>query len=84
MPFTPILFDNNTKITPKRLRHIETQAEQAISDIGTSIREDSTRPIKSESLSSEPTGNTARIYFNSSDNKMYGYNGTEWVLLSEV
>lgn len=85
MPFTPIVWiDGSVLITPARLRHMETQHEQAVADGTSTVRDDNTSPLKPGINASEPSGETGLMYYNSTDGKMYGYNGDEYVLLSEV
>ena len=63
-------------VTPERLRHLETQYELALVD----ARVNNTQ-LEVQVASTAPTGEQAMVYFNTENNKIYGYDGTEWVLL---
>ncbi len=63
-------------VTPEKLRHIETQYELALPD----ARVNNTQ-LEAQVASTAPTGEQAMVYFNTEDNQLYGYNGTEWVLI---
>ena len=66
----------NDLVTPARLRNIETQYEKALVD----ARVNNTQ-LDVQVASSAASGATAMVYFNSTDNKLYGYNGTSWIML---
>jgi len=79
MAFTPITFANwETLITPARLRHIETQYDKAADYIDQNMRQATNKALRAQVATSAPAGATGRFYFNSSDGKIYGYNGTNW------
>lgn len=63
-------------ITPGRLRNLETQHELALVD----ARVNNTELI-AQLASTAPAGEQAMIYFDTGDNKLYGHDGAEWVLL---
>ena len=84
MPYTPINWTTDTLVTPARMRHMETQHEQAVADGSPIIRSSSNEGLAAETVSAAPAGQDARIYYNTTDNKMYGYNGNEWVPIAEV
>lgn len=78
MSFAPIAVTTDTEVTPSFLRHIETQYEQAQAEIGTSLREDSTAPLKAERLSTEPSSANGRFYYNTTSKTMFFYDGLTW------
>ena len=76
MSYDKTAWGGTTLITPARLRKLETQHEKLLVDARVA-----NEPLLAEIASSAPTGETAMIYVNSTDNKLYGYNGTSWIML---
>ena len=84
MSFEPIAWVNDEiLITPARLRHMETQYEEAIDETAGPMRTDTTEPLTAEKLATEPTGAEARIYFNTDTGQLWGYDGASWKELGE-
>ena len=83
MAFTPINWDENTLITPERLRHMEQQYQAAIDEASEQVRVDDESPLVVEVADEEPAGNTGRLYFNSTDGMIYGYDGDYWQQIGE-
>ena len=79
MAFEPITFVNGeTLITAARLRHIDSQYDEAAAYINQNLRQANNKALRAQVAASAPAGATGRFYFNSTDGKMYGYNGTSW------
>ncbi len=76
--YDPINWTVTEKITPIKLRKMEEQYERALDSIGTIPRESTTDPLMAEKLATAPTGNEARIYFNTTTGKMNFYDGISW------
>lgn len=88
--FVPITIINDnppttegTLITPHELRHFETQYERAIEDSAAPMRTSTTETLRAQLLTSQPTGATGRIYYNTSTGQLWGYDGTAWKELGE-
>ena len=79
MAFEAITFINGkTLITAEAIRHIETQYDEAVAYINQNLRQANNKELRAQVAASAPAGATGRFYFNSTDGKMYGYNGTSW------
>ena len=76
MSYEKTTWASDVLITPRALRNLETQHEKALVD----ARVNNTQ-LDAQVASSAPTGEQAMIYVNSTDDKLYGYNGTSWVML---
>ncbi len=84
MSFEPITWINDeTLITPARLRHMETQYEEAIAETAGPMRTDTSETLTAEKLATEPTGAEARIYFNTTTGQLWGHDGTAWQEVGE-
>jgi len=79
MAYTKTNWTGGTLITPARLRNLETQHEKAVVD----ARVASANPLKVHIVSSLPAGSAGQICL-SSDNKLYGHNGTSWGLIGGI
>ena len=74
MSFEPIIWVNDeTLITPARLRHMETQYEKALQEASEPMRTDTAVTLKAEILSAEPAGTAGRIHFNTSTGQLWGF-----------
>ena len=79
MAFEPITFVNGeTLITAARLRHIDSQYDEAAAYINQNMRQANNKALRAQVAASAPTGAAGRFYFNSTDGKMYGHDGVSW------
>ncbi len=79
MSFTPIAVTNGTTpLTPRLMRHIETQYQKGKEDAADDIRTSSTE-IRTELRTGNPAGpNAGRVYLNTTTGALLGWTGTEW------
>lgn len=78
MAYEKINWDGTIMLTPAKLRHMETQYEKAAAYINSNMRQANNKALRAEVAASAPTGAGGRFYFNSTDGKMYGHDGTSW------
>ena len=78
MAYEKINWDGTIMPTPAQLRHMETQYDEAAAFINQNMRQANNKALRAEIATSAPSGTEGRFYFNSTDGKMYGHDGTSW------
>ncbi len=76
MGYEKIIWDYDVLITPGRLRHMETQYEEAVKYINFYFRFHPNREIRAQT--SQPTPEIGRVY---TGDRLYGWDGEKWVVL---
>ena len=72
MTYAPTSWSTETLVTPARLRNLETQHELLLVDARV---ENEPLVVEIDSTSTE----AGSIHVNTTDDKLYGFNGTSWV-----
>lgn len=67
-----------TLITTARLRNLETQYEKALIDARVA-----NNPLLAEVDSSAPAGVAGQIYYDTTDEALYGHDGTSWIRIAD-
>lgn len=76
-------WEAQTPISPSRLNNIETQYDSVVSYWEQNPFRLLNTILVSEVLTSAPTASDSRVYFNSTNNTLYVYNGASWVNVME-
>jgi hypothetical protein len=76
MSYVPIVVSQHTLITPSLLRHIETQYDLVMQDVGSTLKQRN-ELLSAQILSSDPQAKEGRIYFNNVTGKIKGFS-TSW------
>ena len=74
MAYTKTTWASNVLVTPARLRNLESQHELLLVDARV---ENEPLLVELASTSTE----AGSIHVNTTDDKLYGYNGTAWIML---
>lgn len=70
---------STTLLTPALFNTLETQYDEVISYWGTTPFRMVNDELVAEVLASAPSHGAGRLYFNSTDSKMYISNGSSWI-----
>lgn len=75
--YEKINWNGTIMLTPDRLRHMETQYEEAAAYIDQNLRQTNNKELRAEVVGVEPEGEEGRFYFDLAEGKMFGY-GAGW------